>query len=388
MIEDKQDDGSSEQNKLDLKDPTTSSVISDNPKTPSFDRETSSLKGSKNGEQSETSTSQGKPLKKPDRILPCPRCNSMDTKFCYYNNYNVNQPRHFCKNCQRYWTAGGTMRNVPVGAGRRKNKSSSALYYRQIMISEAVRTVQANVANGVHNPSFGNSTFLNFGSDSPLCESVTSVSSLSDKRQNCVRNGFNNRPEQRILVSHGERDNGENCSSRSSITASNSSEKGGNCGSQEARTKNYQCFTPQVPYFPGSPWPYPWNSPMPPPTLYLSSFPVPFYPETSYWSCTMPGNSNMPCVFPSSSSLSQYTLDSTSATLSLGKHSRDGNIINPRNSLEKEPSKPSNNPERSVLVPKTLRIDDPREAAKSSIWAAVGIKGDKTNSGEGLFKGF
>ena len=61
-------------------------------------------------------------LKRPDKVLPCPRCNSMDTKFCYFNNYNVNQPRHFCKNCQRYWTAGGAMRNVPVGAGRRKNR--------------------------------------------------------------------------------------------------------------------------------------------------------------------------------------------------------------------------------------------------------------------------
>ncbi|CAE5958478.1 unnamed protein product [Arabidopsis arenosa] len=61
-------------------------------------------------------------LKKPDKILPCPRCNSADTKFCYYNNYNVNQPRHFCRKCQRYWTAGGSMRTVPVGSGRRKNK--------------------------------------------------------------------------------------------------------------------------------------------------------------------------------------------------------------------------------------------------------------------------
>ncbi|CAM6042637.1 unnamed protein product [Sphagnum compactum] len=66
--------------------------------------------------------SQGKNLKKPDKPAPCPRCESLDTKFCYYNNYNINQPRHFCKNCQRYWTAGGTLRNVPVGAGRRKNK--------------------------------------------------------------------------------------------------------------------------------------------------------------------------------------------------------------------------------------------------------------------------
>ncbi|RZC93455.1 hypothetical protein C5167_007269 [Papaver somniferum] len=59
-----------------------------------------------------------------EKIIPCPRCKSMETKFCYFNNYNVNQPRHFCKGCQRYWTAGGTLRNVPVGAGRRKAKPS------------------------------------------------------------------------------------------------------------------------------------------------------------------------------------------------------------------------------------------------------------------------
>lgn len=66
-----------------------------------------------------------KALKKPDKTLPCPRCNSLETKFCYYNNYNINQPRHFCKGCQRYWTAGGTLRNVAVGAGRRKRKHAS-----------------------------------------------------------------------------------------------------------------------------------------------------------------------------------------------------------------------------------------------------------------------
>ncbi|XP_059281562.1 dof zinc finger protein DOF3.4-like [Lycium ferocissimum] len=53
--------------------------------------------------------------------LPCPRCDSTNTKFCYYNNYNLSQPRHFCKSCRRYWTRGGTLRNVPVGGGTRKN---------------------------------------------------------------------------------------------------------------------------------------------------------------------------------------------------------------------------------------------------------------------------
>ncbi|CAM8900343.1 unnamed protein product [Rhodiola kirilowii] len=54
--------------------------------------------------------------------LKCPRCDSANTKFCYYNNYSLSQPRHFCKACKRYWTRGGTLRNVPVGGGCRKIK--------------------------------------------------------------------------------------------------------------------------------------------------------------------------------------------------------------------------------------------------------------------------
>ncbi|CAH9081305.1 unnamed protein product [Cuscuta epithymum] len=58
----------------------------------------------------------------PQQPLKCPRCDSLNTKFCYYNNYSLSQPRHFCKACKRYWTRGGTLRNVPVGGGCRKNK--------------------------------------------------------------------------------------------------------------------------------------------------------------------------------------------------------------------------------------------------------------------------
>ncbi|KAI4325855.1 hypothetical protein MLD38_031219 [Melastoma candidum] len=58
--------------------------------------------------------------------LRCPRCDSLNTKFCYYNNYNLTQPRHFCKTCRRYWTKGGALRNVPIGGGCRKNKSSAS----------------------------------------------------------------------------------------------------------------------------------------------------------------------------------------------------------------------------------------------------------------------
>ncbi|CAL5195926.1 unnamed protein product [Lathyrus oleraceus] len=67
---------------------------------------------------------------RPQEQINCPRCNSTNTKFCYYNNYSLTQPRYFCKTCRRYWTEGGSLRNVPVGGGSRKNKkvpSSSSL---------------------------------------------------------------------------------------------------------------------------------------------------------------------------------------------------------------------------------------------------------------------
>ncbi|KAL0925827.1 hypothetical protein M5K25_004197 [Dendrobium thyrsiflorum] len=49
------------------------------------------------------------------QALKCPRCDSLNTKFCYYNNYSLSQPRYFCKSCRRYWTKGGSLRNIPIG---------------------------------------------------------------------------------------------------------------------------------------------------------------------------------------------------------------------------------------------------------------------------------
>ncbi|XP_047331482.1 dof zinc finger protein DOF3.5-like [Impatiens glandulifera] len=52
----------------------------------------------------------------------CPRCGSCNTKFCYYNNYSLTQPRYFCKGCRRYWTRGGSLRNVPIGGTCRRTR--------------------------------------------------------------------------------------------------------------------------------------------------------------------------------------------------------------------------------------------------------------------------
>ncbi|KAK6139350.1 hypothetical protein DH2020_026910 [Rehmannia glutinosa] len=229
-------------------------------------------------EPSESSDSQDKStLKKPDKILPCPRCKSMDTKFCYYNNYNVKQPRHFCKNCQRYWTCGGTMRNVPVGSGRRKNKNNAVVPdYRHIMVLD--NALQETKPNG----------FVMFGSDRPICDqNMSSTLNLANRsQQNCVPNEF-----------YG----------------------------------------------------------------HSLGFPVNFYPATTYWGSSLqnPWN-NVSWVSSNSSS---------SPTSTLGKHSREETL-----------SKKISAERSSVLIPKTLRIGDPNEAAKSSIWSTLGIKNEKIGS--------
>ncbi|KAG0518262.1 hypothetical protein BDA96_09G160700 [Sorghum bicolor] len=67
----------------------------------------------------------------------CPRCDSPNTKFCYYNNYSLSQPRYFCKGCRRYWTKGGSLRNVPVGGGCRKNRRGKPVV-RAVAVDAAV----------------------------------------------------------------------------------------------------------------------------------------------------------------------------------------------------------------------------------------------------------
>ena len=268
------------------------------------------------------------------------------------------------------------MRNVPVGAGRRKNKNSTALHYRHIMVSEAIQTARASAANGICHPTLGtNGTVLNFGSDGPLCESIASVLNLADKRQNCQLTGLH-KHEQRILASCG---GGENGDDHSSITVTNSAEKGNIAGLLEPVGKNFQGFHPHMPCFLGASWSYPWNpsqwsSTIPPPPFCPPGFPISFYPAPTYWGCTVPGSWNIPCISP------------TSSSPTLGKHSRDGEVLNPAYS-RKEDHKKENNPERGVWIPKTLRIDDPNEAAKSSIWTTLGIKNDGSN-GASLLRAF
>ncbi|KAJ6831736.1 hypothetical protein M6B38_347280 [Iris pallida] len=355
------------------------SIADDNHKKSSSDEQEAEPEKNSNRaeeEQNDSNNQQEKTLKKPDKILPCPRCNSLDTKFCYYNNYNVNQPRHFCKNCQRYWTAGGTMRNVPVGAGRRKNKSSLASHYRHLAVSDVGLLA---IPDQIHHPSLKpNGTVLSFGSEAPHCDSMASVLSLAEKAaKSCHhRNGFHR---------GGAEEPMEEQSSVSSVTPSNCNDEGAGGGVGEPVVQSCQGFAPPVPYPNGSPWPFPWN---PPPAICAPTYPMPFYPASAYWGCT-PWSFPwlQPLTSPSPTSVSSGSGPSSPA---LGKHSRE-EVVLPRDSgSEKGDStvKQSNQEGCRLWIPKTLRIHDPEEAAKSSVWATMGFRNDKTDGGQGFFKGF
>ncbi|CAK9234809.1 unnamed protein product [Sphagnum troendelagicum] len=259
---------------------------------------------------------QGKsPLKKPDKLAPCPRCESVDTKFCYYNNYNVNQPRHFCKNCQRYWTAGGTLRNVPVGAGRRKNKHVG-LQARHVAVADG---------------------------------SVVSMV-RPDSRETA----------QQLLPSPGSRVSTvkhpqipghcptlpDSCSGSSNITSfsqDNHPSEGNGLATWSPPPNGVWTgagvipWASPVPGMPGLPWIVPpgwgggWTVPMP-------------------WAAA--------AAQAAASTANGSVLPGTTMPV-LGKHSREwpeGRRV-----------------DGALWAPKTLRIDDPKDAARSSVWNALGM---------------
>ncbi|KAF3434341.1 hypothetical protein FNV43_RR25444 [Rhamnella rubrinervis] len=343
-----------------------------------------------------------KAFRKPDKVLPCPRCNSLATKFCYFNNYNVNQPRYFCKNCQRYWTAGGTIRNVPVGAGRRRNKQSSSQYRQVVAHADAAPVTQGDTINSDNHqppssigfpdsprPVSGTEKVLEFGKDAPLCDSMATVLNLKDHN----RSGMSSPAV------------GDNCEEPSSSTSSlsDTSPRENECLGKEGGgpkpSHPMQCYpVPQWAY----PWNPGWNVMMVRPDmtnsnhLHMGSFPM---MEVSGF-CAPSPSSNFQLVpascwgyLPSwdagklvapfygstgnlSPSSSTSNNGSGNSTPTLGKHSRDTSV------------QADDQTEQCLWVPKTLRIDDPNEAAKSSIWSTLGIKPDKNELlvKDGIFK--
>uniref|UniRef100_A0A0D9Z2N2 Dof-type domain-containing protein n=1 Tax=Oryza glumipatula TaxID=40148 RepID=A0A0D9Z2N2_9ORYZ len=312
---------------------------------------------SENQQQQGDTANQKEKLKKPDKILPCPRCSSMDTKFCYYNNYNINQPRHFCKNCQRYWTAGGAMRNVPVGAGRRKSKSVSAA-------SHFLQRVRAALPGDppLYAPVKTNGTVLSFGSDLSTLDLTEQMKHLKDKF--IPTTGIKNTDEMPVGLC------AEGLSKTEESNQTNLKEKVS--ADRSPNVAQHPCMNG------GAMWPF---GVAPPAAYYTSSIAIPFYPAAAaaaaaYWGCMVPGAWNAPWPPQSQSqSVSSSSAASPVSTMTncfrLGKHPRDGD--------EELDSKGNG----KVWVPKTVRIDDVDEVARSSIWSLIGIKGDKVGADHG-----
>ncbi|KAG0465082.1 hypothetical protein HPP92_019246 [Vanilla planifolia] len=308
-----------------------------------------------------TATRTEKTFKRPDKVLSCPRCKSMDTKFCYYNNYNVNQPRHFCKNCERHWTAGGSMRNVPVGAGRRKSKQSPVKSLQIVVSSDGVAVTQ------LYTPGLqGNVAVHKLGSETQLRESKASVLNTSCTKESNERFLFTS-----SMPPH--------CEEIRYPQAAVCFPQNGICGYSNGVTSPFPVYWPwnslsspistMCVYNLGtesgnySPQQAAW---IPPPLVAApahcsSVLPFPLMPSSFWgpWSVPYVGSNGFSSS-PSSSTCNS-TICSSNGSPNLGKHSRETDFMGEEKVV------------RSLWVPKTLRIDDPHEATKSSIWVTLGI---------------
>ncbi|XP_057722127.1 cyclic dof factor 3-like [Arachis stenosperma] len=310
-------------------------------------------KGSQHND--EATNEEDKTMKKPDKIIQCPRCKSMDTKFCYFNNYNVNQPRHFCKNCQRYWTAGGTMRNVPVGAGRRKHKHLAS-QFRSVLVAAAAAAAAAtrvpestNSSSKNNNSDNASGTVLEFGQERGIVNENSSIIYCTESEEESLSLCTNN--------------NNESSSEHNNNNAS----------------KLLQCY-------PVPPWVMPWNNVVPQhgpnsiqwcptPMVAAATIPVhlvpgPYWGGTPMWVAPgpAPGNvsigSNHSRSSPSSSTSNNNSCYSGNRNSPiLGKHSRDHSTV----FIDEQKSS------KCFLVPKIPRIDESNnnEASVSPIWATL-----------------
>ncbi|KAM7531850.1 hypothetical protein LguiB_035260 [Lonicera macranthoides] len=115
----------------------------------------------------------------PEVPLKCPRCESTNTKFCYFNNYSLSQPRHFCKTCRRYWTRGGALRSVPVGGGCRRNKRTKGGGNKSPASSGDQQGTSSGVTSTIPSSS-GTSNILGLASQFPQLRLMAPFGQLSD----------------------------------------------------------------------------------------------------------------------------------------------------------------------------------------------------------------
>uniref|UniRef100_A0A0E0M7J2 Dof-type domain-containing protein n=1 Tax=Oryza punctata TaxID=4537 RepID=A0A0E0M7J2_ORYPU len=360
---------SSSSTESDVQETTAAAAAADadpSPRSEVVDGESSPQPGG--GEAASHQQQKEMKLKKPDKILPCPRCSSMDTKFCYFNNYNVNQPRHFCKHCQRYWTAGGAMRNVPVGAGRRKNKNAAAAAASHFL--HRVRACAAAAAMPMTPHDATNATVLSFGGGGAHDAPPVTLD-LADKMTRINKEG---------VAVHARNADAGACSEVSSNRDDEHISQSGNIVAKPANGLQQQHPPPHPAMNGGGIWPY---SCAPSPTYYTSGIAIPIYPAApAYWGCMIPPPGAWSLPWPpavqsqaiSSSSPPTSAAPSVSS-FTLGKHPREGGDHEARDHHGHGNGK--------VWVPKTIRIDNADEVARSSIRSLFAFRGgDKADDND------
>lgn len=139
-------------------------------------------------------------LPQQETAYKCPRCASINTKFCYYNNYSLSQPRHFCKACRRYWTRGGALRNVPVGGGYRRNKKSKRIRSESLITGNSstsgvssssctTNNILGHAAPSIFSPHFPLFPSINFTTNHGV-EDINSLSSRGIQYQTATTGEF------------------------------------------------------------------------------------------------------------------------------------------------------------------------------------------------------
>nr|AOW73127.1 Dof transcription factor family protein [Eleusine coracana] len=239
------------------------------------------------------------------------------------------------------------MRNVPVGAGRRKSKSASAASHFLQRVRAALPVDPLCVSAKT------NGTVLSFGSDMSSLDLTEQMKQLKEK-----------------LVPITRIKNGDNNQSVGSCAEGGSTkgEESKLMNQNEKVTADKSANVVQHPCMNGvTMWPF---SCAPPPACYPSGIAIPFYPAAAaYWGCMVPGAWNTPWL---PNSQSESTTPSPASPAST-KSSCFTSAKRPR-AGDEEGNATGNG---KVWVPKTIRIDDADEVARSSILSLIGISGDK-----------
>ncbi|XP_015896021.3 dof zinc finger protein DOF4.6 [Ziziphus jujuba] len=148
-----------------------------------------------------------------EQALNCPRCNSTNTKFCYYNNYSLTQPRYFCKTCRRYWTEGGSLRNIPVGGGSRKNKRSSSSSSQS-----SHQTSSSKRLPDLVQPHHHQNAKININQPQDLNLAFPNISDLVQLPNNNIENNNNNNNNKNHSLAHVSSSSTTSTTSTSSAT--------------------------------------------------------------------------------------------------------------------------------------------------------------------------